>query len=486
MNEQAGIQAGEGGFNVNVKGNTDLTGAAIASTADPSKNTLTTGTLTYRDIENHSTYNADSSGFSAGAGVGVTGKSIGPGSVSGAGGVTPMISQSDSGSENATTRSGVSVGTINITNPAGQTQDVANLNRDTSNLNGTVSKTPDVQNLLDKQADTMNAAQAAGQVVAQGIGAYADMKQKEAQHAADAAKLAGDTTAQAAYQAEADSWDEGGTNRLYLHIAGGALIGGLGGGGVGSAAQGAAGAGLAALLADQTKQAANAVAGATDSTLAGKVSGNLLIGALGGLVGGTAGAATASNVNLYNQWNHTDTDTLEEASGQGTPRKKTTALDLIFQGIANGLNAISGFGGGKPPTASPGLVFVGEGAGGPTVQSRGAGYGPGNVMLNSGNAENANSNSNTNGKSRNKPPAPLQEAEGLPHTIIERPGPDGQYTTYNGDGTSMQYRGSGQDHGGIPRPNVKETTINVAPDGTVFVGKGVVRPARPNEIPKGK
>ncbi|KVQ35698.1 hypothetical protein WK00_16995 [Burkholderia ubonensis] len=212
VNEQAGIQAGEGGFNVNVKGNTDLTGAAISSTADPSKNTLTTGTLTYRDIENHSTYNADSSGLSAGAGVGVTGKAIGPGSVSGSGGVTPMISQSDSGNEHATTRSGVSAGAINITNAAGQTQDMANLNRDTSNLNGSVSKTPDVQHLLDQQADLMNATQAAGQVVAQGIGAYADTKQKEAQRAADAAKASGDTTAQAAYQAEADSWGEGGTN----------------------------------------------------------------------------------------------------------------------------------------------------------------------------------------------------------------------------------------------------------------------------------
>uniref|UniRef100_UPI00158EFAC1 hypothetical protein n=1 Tax=Burkholderia cepacia TaxID=292 RepID=UPI00158EFAC1 len=146
---------------------------------------------------------------------------------------------------------------------------------------------------------TMYAAQAAGQVVAQGIGAYADTKQKDAQQAADAAKLAGDTAAQAAYQAEADSWDEGGSNRLYLHIAGGALIGGLGGGGIGSAAQGAAGAGLAALLSAQTAQAAGEVAEATDSTLAGKMSGNLLVGALGWLVGGTAGSATDSNVNLY-------------------------------------------------------------------------------------------------------------------------------------------------------------------------------------------
>lgn len=298
VNEQAGIQAGEGGFNVNVKGNTDLTGAAISSTADPSKNTLTTGTLTYRDIENHSTYNADSSGLSAGAGVGVTGKAIGPGSVSGSGGVTPMISQSDSGNEHATTRSGVSAGAINITNAAGQTQDMANLNRDTSNLNGSVSKTPDVQHLLDQQADLMNATQAAGQVVAQGIGAYADTKQKEAQRAADAAKASGDTTAQAAYQAEADSWGEGGTNRVLMHTAGGALLAGLGGG---NALAGAAGAGLSSAFAGKLNSLADAVGDGTGSMLAGNVLSNVLAGAGGALIGGTSGAFTASNADLYNR-----------------------------------------------------------------------------------------------------------------------------------------------------------------------------------------
>ncbi|WP_232463258.1 hemagglutinin repeat-containing protein, partial [Burkholderia ubonensis] len=298
VNEQAGIQAGEGGFNVNVKGNTDLTGAAIASTADPSKNTLTTGTLTYRDIENHSTYNADSSGLSAGAGVGVTGKAIGPGSVSGSGGVTPMISQSDSGNEHATTRSGVSAGAINITNAAGQTQDVANLNRDTSNLNGSVSKTPDVQHLLDQQADLMNATQAAGQVVAQGIGAYADTKQKEAQRAADAAKASGDTTAQAAYQAEADSWAEGGTNRMLMHTAGGALLAGMGGG---NALAGAAGGGLSSALAGKLNSITDAVGDSTGSMLAGNVLSNVLAGAGGALIGGTSGAFTAANADLYNR-----------------------------------------------------------------------------------------------------------------------------------------------------------------------------------------
>ncbi|MDN7590914.1 hemagglutinin repeat-containing protein [Burkholderia seminalis] len=302
VNEQAGIQASDGGFNINVKGNTDLKGAYIGSTADASKNTLTTGSLTYSDIENHSHYAADSNGFSAGVGVSNTGKAIGPGSVSGSGGVTPMISQSDSGNENATTRSGVSAGTINVTNPAGQTQDLANLNRDTSNLNGTVSKTPDVQNLLDKQADTMNAAQAAGQVVSQGIGAYADAKRDEAQRAADTAGLAGDKTAQAAYQAEANSWDEGGSNRAALHVAGGALIGGLGGGAFG-AIGGAAGAGLSSAMAGELESISKGVASTTGSELLGNISANIVAGLGGAIVGGAAGAATASGVQLYNQGN---------------------------------------------------------------------------------------------------------------------------------------------------------------------------------------
>lgn len=88
-------------------------------------------------------------------------------------------------------------------------------------------------------------------------------------------------------------------------------------------------------------------------------------------------------------------------------------------------------------------------------------------------------------KGRNKPPEPLPEAEGRPHSIIERPGKDGQYTTHNGDGTWKQYRGAGQDHGGIPRPNVKEAGKNTTPDGREIIDKGRVRPARPDEIPRG-
>lgn len=87
-------------------------------------------------------------------------------------------------------------------------------------------------------------------------------------------------------------------------------------------------------------------------------------------------------------------------------------------------------------------------------------------------------------KSRSKPPAPLPNAQGRPHSIIERPGRDGQYTTYDGNGHWKQYRGSGQDHGGIERPNVKQSTEHIAPDGKVYFGTPVVRPPNPSEIPR--
>jgi len=88
-------------------------------------------------------------------------------------------------------------------------------------------------------------------------------------------------------------------------------------------------------------------------------------------------------------------------------------------------------------------------------------------------------------KQRNAPPGPDPAASGRPHSRIERSGPDGQYTTHNGDGTYKQYRGSGQDHGNIPRPNVKETHLNTAPNGQQYPSKPEVRPARPEEIPGG-
>ncbi|SAL04278.1 cell surface protein [Caballeronia ptereochthonis] len=205
--------------------------------------------------------------------------------------------------ESATTRSAINAGTINITDKDRQAQDVSTLSRDTSITNGTVSKLPDVNDVLGKQADLMNATAAAGEAVAKGIGQLADSKRDGALADAKAAYERGDLDAMQSYLDVADSWGESGSNRIALHVAGGGLIGGLGGGSIGGGAQGAAGAGMSAALADQTKRIADTIADGTGSELIGKFAGNTLNVIGGGIIGGPAGAAAASNVNLYNQWN---------------------------------------------------------------------------------------------------------------------------------------------------------------------------------------
>ncbi|MDN7809502.1 hemagglutinin repeat-containing protein [Burkholderia gladioli] len=298
VNEQAGIHAGDGGFNVNVAGNTDLKGGLIASHADASRNSLTTGSLSFSDIQNQSHYDASSSGFSAGATTGDGGMNYSThGNTSGknTGGAAPMLGQNDSGSDRATTKSGVSAGTITIRDSVNQKQDVASLNRDTTNTNGTVSKLPDMQNLLSNQADVMAAASAAGEAVSRRIGDYADKMMKEA--AADGDK------------AGVDAWKEGGANRALMQGAGAALVTGLAGG---NTVGGAAGAAIASIASGKLNELSGAIA---DSDPTGDVNmnqalGNIVANALatgaGAAVGGESGAFSGYNVDRFNRQLHPD------------------------------------------------------------------------------------------------------------------------------------------------------------------------------------
>nr|WP_196240483.1 hypothetical protein [Jejubacter calystegiae] len=56
VQEQTGLFAGKGGFDVTVGEHTQLDGAVIASTASPENNRLDTGTLGWSDIHNQADY----------------------------------------------------------------------------------------------------------------------------------------------------------------------------------------------------------------------------------------------------------------------------------------------------------------------------------------------------------------------------------------------------------------------------------------------
>jgi filamentous hemagglutinin len=106
VTEQSGIKAGDGGFTVNVQGNTDLKGGAITSTQaaiDQNKNSFQTGgTLTTSDIENKASYEAKSVSVSVAAGGTPLPNQGLAAALSGAG------MGKDSGSTTSTTTAGIS------------------------------------------------------------------------------------------------------------------------------------------------------------------------------------------------------------------------------------------------------------------------------------------------------------------------------------------------------------------------------------------
>jgi filamentous hemagglutinin len=128
------------------------------------------------------------------------------------------------------------------------------------------------------------------------------MKRDAAANAVEAAARSNDPQALAAALADYSDWDEGGDSRAILQAAGGALIGGLGGGSVFTAVGAGLGAGLASKMANQLDSLSKGVAAETRLGLLANLAANVVANVGGALVGGgTAGAATATSVDLYNR-----------------------------------------------------------------------------------------------------------------------------------------------------------------------------------------
>jgi filamentous hemagglutinin len=260
----SGIGAGDGGFNIHVNGNTDLKGGVIASTADPGKNLLDTGSLTFSDIENKAKYSASS--------VGISGGSSGSGVA-----VSPSIGIPQGDNSHNTTKAGIADGTIVVRDG----------NADLSGLDRTA--TLDQQGLksifdLQKVQEQQEMGQVAGYV---GMRAAGDISQYMANHATS--------------EAEQKSWLDGGTNKAILHGMVGAAAAALGNGDVGGGALGTvasekASKAMSDWLWDNYKIG--------PESAEGKNLMNLASVAIGGVVGGGSGASAALQGEQFNRQLH--------------------------------------------------------------------------------------------------------------------------------------------------------------------------------------
>ena len=124
VTDQSGIYAGKEGFDIRVEDNTDLKGGIISSTADADKNKISTGTLTFEDIQNKADYKA------GGAGIKVNKNNDAEYNEKG---ITPDIGMPASGEAESTTKATISKGTIEIRDKENQKQDINKLNRDNAN-----------------------------------------------------------------------------------------------------------------------------------------------------------------------------------------------------------------------------------------------------------------------------------------------------------------------------------------------------------------
>ncbi|MCG1054766.1 hemagglutinin repeat-containing protein [Mycetohabitans sp. B5] len=259
VTERSGIQAGDGGFQINVKGHTSLKGAAIASTQQAvhdGANSLTTRTLSTEDIVNYAEYNASSVGLSGGYSVGgsgggedlegvgtnqsgqaATGAEQVPGSklpsTPGGFSVAPPSVMAASGKASSTTLSGIIAGTIHITDEAQQkaltgrdvAQSLAELNQQVwSGQDGNHALKP----IFDKER-IQAGFEIANQLTHQ-IGTFVGHRQAqldEAQQAAQDPNLSAQARAQAQQQAAQlkAQWGPGGTYRRALSALGAAAGG---------------------------------------------------------------------------------------------------------------------------------------------------------------------------------------------------------------------------------------------------------------------
>lgn len=297
VTEQSGLRAGDGGFQVNVQGDTALKGGAITSTdkaVESGKNTFATGgELSTSDIENHAKYKAE--GFAVSATLAVAGTEA----------KTPEQKQKTQASQPKNEGSagiGEDSGEVRSTTQAAISGMAGNTAARTGDAESGIAPIFDKERVQKEVDAQVKITAAFGKHAATAIGNYAadqlaeaekqQVQGQVAQQQADKARSEGREQDAQALQTKADlafskaddlrqQWGEQGSSRLALHALSGALTGGIGG---------AAGAAGSMLIAPQVSQLADEIG------LPEPLKNVLVLGATtaaGALAGGASGAAAA-------------------------------------------------------------------------------------------------------------------------------------------------------------------------------------------------
>ncbi len=338
VQEQTGIFAGRGGFDVTTGQHTQLNGAVIASTATADKNRLDTGTLGFSDIENRADFKTEhqSAGLSTGGSV--------AGNFLGNMANNLLVGANHEGHADSTTQSAVSAGNITIRDTQSQKQDVADLNRDAAHANQTLSPIFD----REKEQQRLQQAQLIGEIGNQ----VADIARTEGQIAGEKAKRDPAALNQARAELEAAGkpfTEQDVAQRAYNN---GMAASGFGTGGkyqqaiqaATAAVQGLAGGNLSAALAGGAAPYIAETIKQTTPDGAGRVAAHAVVNAALSLaqgknaLAGAAGAATGEVVGMIaTQMYGKPVSELSEAEKQ-----TVSTLATVAAGLAGGLVGDSG------------------------------------------------------------------------------------------------------------------------------------------------
>ena len=272
VTKQTGIYAGKEGYDIQVKNNTRLKGAVIDSQAEKEKNRITTGTLTWENIDNKAEYKAKASGITASTDAVSKLNPLGLGYV-------PTIPVK--GKAESTTYAAIADSIITTTKEKTDKE----ISHDTANALNTLSEIFDKKEIKEKQ-EYVNILSQVGYRL---IGDIAGHKENELNKKAEKARKENNSILAEKYEREAKKWSESGTNRIAMHGIMGALVSKEAGTGM---TKGLTGAGLNALLQKEL----------------GKIKDpgvhKMASAAIGYLAGGKTGAAIAHQATTFNYLTH--------------------------------------------------------------------------------------------------------------------------------------------------------------------------------------